>query len=99
MMRIKNIGMLLMGSFLVLTSIFFIYQNNVTIFNMATLVIGGVLIIYYLSKSLNKEFVPLEEILNKEKQQNRITTIFDRLTFFDMFMIWVLIISLFGLSY
>ena len=99
MMRIKNIGMLLMGSFLVLTSIFFIYQNNVTIFNMATLVIGGILIIYYLSKSLNKEFVPLEEILNKEKQQNRITTIFDRLTFFDMFMIWVLIISLFGLSY
>src|SRR3989344_6939090 len=99
-MQIKNIGTLLMGGFLVAVSLFFLYKEVYGFSIILSLLIGLSLIIYYLSKSLNKEFIPLEEIIERQKKhQNRITRIFDKLTFFDMFMIWVLIISVFGVTF
>lgn len=89
-----------MGGFLVALSLFFLYKKVYGFSIILSLIIGLSLVIYYLSKSLNKEFIPLEEIIEKQKKhQNRITRIFDKLTFFDMFMIWVLIISIFGIVY
>ena len=99
-LQIRNIGTLLLGSFLVLISIFFFYKGFIAVSTTLSLVIGLALIIYYLSKTLNKEFIPLEEIIEKQKKrQNAITRVFDKLTFFDMFMLWVLIVSIFGVSY
>ena len=99
-LRIKDIGTLLMGSFLVIISILFIYKGSFGFSVILSLVIGLGLIAYYISKSLNKEFTPLEEIIEKQKKrQNALTRVFDRLTFFDMFMIWILIVSIFGAVY
>src|SRR3989344_6396839 len=98
--HVKNIGTLLMGSFLILISIFLLYKGFIGISTILSLAIGLALVAYYLSKQLNKEFIPLEEIIERQKKhQNTITRIFDKLTFFDMFMLWVLIVSIFGTTY
>jgi hypothetical protein len=47
----------------------------------------------------NKDFIPINEMFTRIKKFSKLYSIFDRLTFFHILLIWSIIIILFGLAY
>lgn len=91
---------LILSMFLVLSGVILIYRNGQNLFSAIILFVGILIIFFYILQKQKKAQIIVGDFFNHLKQNEKsLNSIFEKLTFFDIFLIWASIITLFGFFY
>ncbi len=95
----KNTFLLILSTFLFISGFLLFYQKKADILSIIAILSGGVLIVIYLKRK-QKQLMNLDDMYERIKRNEKLfSTYFEKLTFFDIFLLWIMVVSLFGIMY